>query len=232
MLTDYVHFLMINLVYTNERFGNAFRTYQQEHPENKECKATYNEEFVDFMIKMIRDDKNYDFTSYNKLEELFQYIDGDLRFEEKRDQYNRDHIEQIIEKRKKMEKHELWDYSFHDSHLLKLETNNRKKECKLFFHGVLVYGDKRKNKENDRVEAGDILVTLMDVKEIKLDGTLDFEFLKWGRVYEGYMEKTSDSLYRFSLLNIVNNEHLIIEIVFSKIRVDDFEYDESKDRGV
>jgi hypothetical protein len=181
-LSCYLHCIILSLIFNNERFGRAFRSYQQEHPENKERKATYNEEFVDFMIKIIRDDKNYDFTSYNKLEELFQYMDGHLRFEEKRDQYNRDHMEQIIENLEKMEKHELWDYEFHDSNLLKIEINNRKKKCKLFFHNVLVYGDKRKNKENDRVEAGNIAVTLMDVKEIKLDGTLDFESINCGSV--------------------------------------------------
>ena len=43
------------------------------------------------------------------------------------------------------------------------------------------------------------------------------------------MDKISESLYRLSLLGIVNNEYLIIEIIFSKIRVEDFEYVESKE---
>lgn len=231
-LSCYLHCIILSLIFNNERFGRAFRSYQQEHPENRECKATYNEEFVDLMIKMIRDDKNYDFTGYNKLEELFQYIDGHLRFEKKRDQYNRDHIEQIIESVEREEKHALSDYALYDSYLLKLEINNRKKECKLFFHNVSVSGDKKKNKENDWVEGGDIAVTLMDVKEIKLDGTLDFEFINCGSIDESSMDKISESLYRLSLLRIANYEYLIIEIIFSKIRVDDFEYDESKYRNL
>jgi hypothetical protein len=43
------------------------------------------------------------------------------------------------------------------------------------------------------------------------------------------MDKISESLYRLSLLGIVNYEYLIIEIIFSKIRVEDFEYVESKE---
>lgn len=50
----------------------------QNHPQSKEKEFTYNEEFVNFMVKILREGKDYDFSEYDKLEKVLEYISKDV----------------------------------------------------------------------------------------------------------------------------------------------------------
>lgn len=71
---EYVSSLCMGLVGTNEKFAEIYNVYLQNHPQSKESIFTYNEEFVNFMVKLLREGKDYDFTNYDKLEKVLEYI--------------------------------------------------------------------------------------------------------------------------------------------------------------
>lgn len=83
-------------------------------------------------------------------------------------------------------------------------------------------------KDEENAEGRNLVLTFKDVKDIKLKGTFDFEFLKGCSVLASKEYKISDNLYSFEFLSIANHEHFIIEITFSNISVEDFDYDSTR----
>lgn len=221
---EYVNFLCHNLLCINEKFGKLYNVYLQNHPQNKEIEFIYNEELVTFMVKTLREGKDYDFSKYDKLEKVFEYISGikflyDKRVARIRQEYFTNEL--LNNKRKDVIK-ELSNHHFYDSYLIKFEINQHRDICKFFFYSVIVF------KNEDYAEGRNLVITFKNVKDIKLKGTFDFEFLKGSRVYSSKEYKISDDLYCFEFLCIANYEHFIIEITFSNISVENFDYDSSQ----
>jgi hypothetical protein len=228
----YTHYLCINLLGKNMCFANAYNLECQNNSMlNEEFTFYYNEEFVEYIRNAISQDNN-DFLEYEKIKELYFYIFNIMYINEKNQKLikSADFIKNFIENRQKNKENEmkeLSDYGFEDGRLVKFEINHRNETCKLFLHNVLLYDEKRKEKIYD-VEAGDIVLTFREVKDIKLKGTLDFEFLKYNSIYSSDIYKVSEKKHCFVLLCIANDEHFIIEITFCDASSSDFLFDSSK----
>lgn len=221
---EYVSSLCMGLVGTNEKFGEIYNVYLQNHPQSKESVFTYNEEFVNFMVKLLREGKDYDFTNYDKLEKVLEYISAINFLYDKREttRLQKYCSNTISNYKRKDEIKELSDHLFCDSYLIRFEINQNKNVCKFFFYNVTVF------KDEENAEARNLVLTFKDVKDIKLKGTFDFEFLKGCSVLASKEYKISDDLYCFEFLSIANHEHFIIEITFSNISVEDFDYDSTR----
>lgn len=58
---------------------------------------------------------------------------------------------------------EISDYVFEDSVLVKFEVDYQENICKLFFSNVLIYGDKKKNLDDD-VEIDNVMLLFTGLK--------------------------------------------------------------------
>lgn len=220
---EYVYSLCIELVYSNEKFGEIYNVYLQNHPQSKENIFTYNEEFVDFIIKLLREGKDYDFSEYDKLEKVLEYINTIKFLHDKKDTKHQEYCSNaVLNYKRKDEIKELSNHLFCDSYLVRFEINQNRKVCKFFFYNVTVF------KDEDNAEARNLILICEDVKDVKLKGTFDFEFLKGCSVCSTKEYKISDDLYCFKFLCVANYEHFIIKITFSNIYVEDFDYDSSQ----
>ncbi len=221
---EYVSGLCIELVYTNKKFGEIYDIYLQNHPQRIENAFIYNEEYVNFMVKLLRKGKGYDFSDYGKLDKVFEYISDILFLHDKREVaiHQEYYINGLLNDKRKNEIKELSNHLFCDSRLVRFEINQKENVCKLFFYNVTVF------KDEDNAEAKNIILICEDVKDVTLKGTFDFEFLKGCSVNSYNAYKNSDDLYCFKFLCIANYEHFIIETTFSNIYVEDFDYDSSQ----
>ena len=225
---DYVHFLCMNLIATNERFAKAYSLKLQNISQKREIEFYYEEELVSFMIKALRQGNKINYLDYNKFDKLYAYISDIF--------YLQDKYMLLIRKARnkrislyedKNEPPELSDYVFEDSYFLKFEVNHKKEICRCFFHNVLLYGDRWKKGIYD-VEAVDLVLNFTGVKHIELKGSFDFEFLRGNRVYSSNRVRLADNSYSLALLCIAYYEHFIIEITFSRVSAEEFSYDSCK----
>lgn len=229
---EYINFLIQNLIHTNKNFAKKFHAYQIENIYDKGYKITYDDELISIIVKILKSGIEYDFSNYEKLDKLYYYINNFLLQQDKNKvEYTIDDISRIIDINKKNSFKELFDYGFHDSKLIKLEIDPQNSKCRLYLHSVMVCGDKRKNKEYGGeeydVEVGDIIITFTEVKDIKFIGRFDFLY-GYGDVYSSKEQKIDDSINRFTLLCIVDYERFMMEITFTHVKVEDFDYHNSK----
>ncbi len=121
---------------------------------------------------------------------------------------------------KKKEKEEFSNYYFADSYLLRFELDEEKKKGRFFFYNV-TYCDAIQ----ETIDNVNIIITFTEISSIKFQGFFDFEFLKGAKCYANKFDKISEETYRFSFMCIVNYEYFIIELTYSGVSIDNFEYD-------
>lgn len=129
---EYVNSLCFGLVGTNEKFREMYNVYLHNHPQSKEPIFIYNEEFVNFMVKLLREGKDYDFTNYDKLEKLFEYINVINFLHDKREAIRLQKYcsNTLSDYKREDEIKELSNHCFYDSYLIKFEINQHRDICK------------------------------------------------------------------------------------------------------
>jgi hypothetical protein len=224
MELEYIDFLCNNLIGINSRFAEIYSSHIFFRLD--EFDFYYDDELINFMVNSLKKGSNYEFLDYDKLDKLLDYIIGIKYLRNKYDSLmlQGDYINKALENKERIKISEISDYVLADSKLMKLEINQQKKVCRCFFHNALFYGSK-KDKENYDVEADNIILNFREIKEVKLKGTFDMEFLKYNNVYSSNYYKVSDSIYCFELLCIANYEHFIIDITFNDVYVEKYDYD-------
>lgn len=217
MELDYIGFLCLNLLNLNQNFKSGYEEYWKNHHIKDEMEFCFQEDLVSLMVEILRGGTNYDFSKDDRLTALFEYISQIGVLEDKRAAYIYD---RYLNGTVKEEREEFSNYSFADSHLLRFELNDRKKEGKFFFYSA-IYSDPIQ----ETVDGVNIIVTFKDIQSLKLQGCFDFEFLKGARGYADKYEKISEGIYRFAFLCIANYEYFIMDMTFSGLAIENFEYD-------
>lgn len=217
MELDYLRFLCLNLLNLNQKFKSCYEEYWKSHHIKNEVEFSFQEDLVNLMVEILRGGTNYDFSTDDRLEALFDYIGQIEVLENKRAAYIYDLQRNgtVVKERE-----EFSNYSFADSQLLRFELNDRKKEGKFFFYSAL-YSDP----VQETVDGVNVIVTFKDIQSLKLQGCFDFEFLKGARGYADTFEKISEGKYRFAFACIANYEYFIMDMTFSGLTVENFEYD-------
>lgn len=213
----YLCFLCLNLLGQKKDFNLRYNEYCKSHCMNSTAEFSYKEDLVEFMIEILKGDKNYDFTEDSRLPVLFEYV-SEIKVLEDRERviaYN--NTIPILEKKGK---EEFLRYYLADSHLLRFEINDRKKCGIFFFCNVSYYENMEAVAKSVNIKA-----TFTEISNLKYQGCFDFEFLKGATCYADKFVKISKGKQKLSLLYLVDYEHFIIEFTFSEVLIDNFEYD-------
>lgn len=216
MELEYLCFLCLNLLGQKKDFNLRYNEYRESHCINSTAEFCYKEDLVEFMVEILKGDKNYNFTGDSRLPALFEYV-SEIKVLEDREKAFINKTMPISEKK---EKEEFLRYYLADSYLLRFEINDRKKYGIFFFYNVTYYDDLQ-----EVAEGVNIKVTFTGINSLKFQGCFDFEFLKGAKCYSNKFSKVSQEKYKLSLMYIVNYEYFIIEFTFSELFIDNFEYD-------
>lgn len=214
---EYISFLCHNLLGLNKNFSLHYNEYCKNHYIKNAKEFSFNEKLVKFMVEILRAGNDYDFLGDERLSDLYEYINEIRVLQDVKKVLVNDKDKHITEEK---EKEKFSNYCFADSFLLRVELNDEKKEGKFFFYNVTCC-----DAIKETVDSVNIIVTFIEIIDLKCQGYFDFEFLKGATGYANKFEKISEGLYKFSLLCIVNYEHFIIEITFSEFTIENFEYD-------
>ena len=111
-----------------------------KNSEVEDLNISYDEKFVGYMLELLKSGKPIDFRKYDISEQLFDYINGLLLFQKKRDEkrYQADYMEYIAEKNKIDEIKAISKYAFADSNLIRFEYNSQKKDI-IFILEMLLF---------------------------------------------------------------------------------------------
>ena len=217
MELEYLCFLCLNLLAQKKDFNLRYYEYCKSHCMNSTAEFSYKEDLVEFMVEILKGDKEYDFTEDSRLPALFEYVSEIKILEDREEAFIYNKVRHTLEKK---EKDEFLRYYLADSYLLRFEINDRKKQGIFFFYNVTHYDNMQKVGEGVNIK-----VTFTGIGSLKYQGCFDFEFINGAKCYSSKYNKVSQGRYKLSLMYIVNYEHFIIEFTFSELFIEYFEYD-------
>lgn len=211
MELEYLYFLCFNLIGQKKDFDLLYNKYLESHCDNSTEEFCYKEDLVEFMIEILKGDNDYDFTEDSRLPDLLEYASEIAILKERKKALIYNNAQFISE--------EVLGYDLVDSHLLRFEINERKKQGVFFFCNVIFF------QNEEMAESANIKVTFANIHDLNFKGCFDFEFLNGATCYLDEFTKVSPDRYKLSMMFLVNYEYFIIEFTFSSWHIDKFEYD-------
>ena len=111
---------------------------------------------------------------------------------------------------------ELANYQFADSRLVDLQVDRKKQFCMVKLENVLLYSERRKNKDIP-VDFGSLILTFHNTQKVEMKGELNLERQEINRVYAWHIMEAKDNQRCFCLLTLLGSRCFILQITCSQI---------------
>lgn len=216
---EYLSYICQTSLTINNHLSNLYHQYSDSNrPKNRLDYSYCDNELNDFLLELIEaTDRGYNIEeiiridslvrSYHRLEDLIRYM------------HNIDYLAKKCRKElleKSLRHPKLCGYQFEDSRLMALAIDSHNHTCSLTLKNVLLYNDKRINR-NIPVDCTTVILLFTDTKNVDMNGQINSVAFEANKVYKWYIMETADKQLEFGMLLLVNNRQFVIQINHSDI---------------
>ncbi len=219
--TEYLSYICQMSLTVNNQLSNLYHQYSDSN-KNQECLNDGNcdNELNDFLLELIDaaecDADTKENIRINSLVKEYHRVEDLVRYMHNIDYLANKHRKELMEKSFIYPK--LCDYQLEDSRLLAFAVDNQKHTCSITLNNVLLYNDKRKNR-NIPVDCGKIVLLFKDTKKVEMKGEINSVTFEVNTVYNWCIMETVDKRYDFGILILVGNRQFELEVNHSDIEV-------------
>jgi hypothetical protein len=224
---EYLTYICQTSLTINNHLSNLYHQYSDSNSPKEHLNYTYGDnELNNFLLELIEaTDRGYNIEEIIRIDSLvkgYYRLEDLIRYMHNIDYLAKKYRKEMLEK--SYNHPQLCGYQFEESRLMALAIDNQNHTCSMTLKNVLLYNDKRINR-NIPVDCGTVILLFKDTKNVDMNGQINSVTFEANTVYKWYIMETIDKCLEFGMLLLVNNRQFVIQINHSDIEATSFATD-------